>query len=584
MRRSGLTRGVYNRSRETARRSPPSEENRPTVNAAPAEPRPERAASLRTFVPVFLLLSFVFLMHLPALGGWWTSDDPQVLLQAVRTTPFEVLFDADSWRVLSTSSFTPLVTLSFEADLALFGLEPLFFYQHQILAICLIALLSFLLLERLCGRILAALVAAAAAVSPAMAIGATTLMVRHYLEGLALALAALLAIRLLDPALRRVGRAYVPALLYLFAMLAKEVFAPLPLLFIADLRSRGATWRAVAMRLIPSALAAAIYVAWRSAMLGSGGGYGSVVDLRDLVSLPARLGAIVAPHLAPWVFWTLVVAALVAAIVGARRAPRLATLWLAATAVALFIPLVPVAGELQARYAIVPAFAAVLLIGAALAFLPRRVAIAIGAALLAASSISGRLAHRELERSTRAMVAEGRYVWSAPSSAPPLLAGSPAWYLEGLRDLRAHRQEGDAPLYFLSRYALEVGVVEPEEVVTSEGGSSELRRLEPGEILSIVRSRELRDQTLPLRLRLVHRGSVVSWEVGPTPGHFIWMSWPELDEYVIPPAGSRRVPKAVGVDRFLVRREEPGGRWTVSPPLVLPADGGGVTWSAREDM
>ncbi|MCA1732063.1 MAG: hypothetical protein LC732_00490 [Acidobacteria bacterium] len=545
---------------------------------APAEFDPERAAPLRTFLLAFLLLATVFLAHLPVLDGWWTTDDPQVLLHAQRNSPIDILFDPAVWRVLSTSSFTPLVTLSFGFDLALFGLEPLFFYEHQILAIALVALLAFLLLERSCGKIVAILVAAAAAVSPAMALAANSLMVRHYLEGLAFALAALLVLRLAPAERKSFGPDLAIAALYLFAMLAKEIYAPLPLLFVAELRIRQVPWRSLIVRMIPTAVAAALYLVWRSAMLGSGGGYGTGIDLREILLLGPRIGAMVLAPATPLVIWALAAAVLLVGVVAVIRVPRAAGWWGAATGVALLLPLIPVAGEPQARYAIVPMTAAILLAGAGVATLPRRYSIAVAALLLAASLAGGQLAHRDLERSFRAMIAEGRYVWVGPPSAPPLLAGSPGWYLEGLRDLRELSEGGEAPQYVLSAYALAAGAVEPEEVVTSEGGSSELRRLEPGRILAIARERQLRDDSIPLQLRVVLRESVVSWELDPTPADFIWLTWPEFDEYPVEPSGSRRIPLSVGTDRFLIRREEPDGRWTLSPPLALPPADGVVEW------
>ena len=550
---------------------------------ATAEPRPERTAHLRTFVLAFLLLAVVFLAHLPALGGWWTSDDPQVLLQAVRTSPMEVLFDPAAWRVLSTSSFTPLVTLSFELDLALFGLEPLFFYEHQILSIALVALLVFLLLENACGRIVALLVAAAAAVSPAMAVAAGSLMVRHYVEGLIFALAALLVLRLTPSDRKSIPADLAVAVLYLFAMLAKEIYAPLPLLFLAELRTQRVPWRRVVVRMIPSALAAAIYLAWRSVMLGSGGGYGTVIDLRDILFLAPRLVTMVLSSLTPLVLWILLGVMLVGAIAAALRAPRVAGWWALAAGLALLLPLIPVAGEAQARYAILPMTAAIVLGGAGLATFPRRVAIGLATILLVASSAGGRMAHRDLGQSNRAMIAEGRYIWRAPASAAPLFAGSPAWYLEGLRDLRGVNGGGDAPRYFLSSYALAAGAVEPEEVLTSEGGSPELRRLEPERILAIAMERKRRDDSIPLRLKVVQRKSVVSWDLGPVPGHFMWLTLPEYDEYAIEPTGSRRIPASVGTDRFQIRREQPDGRWTLSPPLDLPPEDGVVEWTSDAD-
>ena len=75
---------------------------------------------MRVSVVSFVILAAVALLAgAGALRGWWRDDDPQVLLQAWLSSPFAVLFSPNVWKTLSSSNFTPLVTISFDADLAL---------------------------------------------------------------------------------------------------------------------------------------------------------------------------------------------------------------------------------------------------------------------------------------------------------------------------------------------------------------------------------------------------------------------------------------------------------------------------------
>ncbi|HVR43929.1 MAG TPA: hypothetical protein VMS56_10870 [Thermoanaerobaculia bacterium] len=537
--------------------------------------------SLRPLLPALALIVLTFAAHLPALDGWWTTDDPQILLQAIRNSPAETLVSPAAWRSLSTASFTPLVTLSFELDLALFGLRPLFFHQHQIVSIAVVALLLHVLLQPICRPVEAWLIAAAVAVGPPMALVSESLMIRHYVEGMALALGALVLWRSGDPRRTRPLRDSGAALLYLLAMLAKEVFAPLALLFLADAAIRRAPLRVLALRIVPATLAAAVWLAWRTAMLGSAGGYaagevalgsGMVRELAESLWASSPAWALAGACLLMLLGWA----------VGLLRAPREALLLGAAALVVALLPLAAVAGLPEARYAVVPGMIALVLAGLGFSRLRGREAVAATAALLIVHAVAGWALHRSLDRSGAEMTAEGRYVWELPSGAPPLLAGSPGWYLGGLAELRRIAGGGEAPAFFLSRDALVVGAVEPEEVVRMEGEEPVPARLDPAALVYLLDERRRRDDSIPLRIAVERRDHVVRWNLGPEPGELRWLTLPEYDEYEVAPEGSRRVPAAEGAQGFRVRRVLPDGRWTVSPPLELPLEGE-VSWTSPGD-
>ncbi|MGH9457146.1 MAG: hypothetical protein ACRD2J_05840, partial [Thermoanaerobaculia bacterium] len=518
--------------------------------------------------------------NLPSLDGWWGTDDPQILLHAIRNTPFETLASSAAWQTLSTSSFTPLVTLSFEIDRVLFGLRPLFYYQHQLLAIAVCVLLLYLLLEPVTGRPIAFLTAAAAGAGPAMALAAESLMIRHYVEGLALALAALVVWRSGEPDRIAPGREIAAAILYLLAMLAKEIYAPLPLLFLADGLARRVPLRATLARLVPASAAAAVYLVWRTAMLGAIGGYGDAAAAGSIFGAAWHLYQRLHASSPVWIVLGVPVLALVAIVAALRVRPRATALVTIATFVALALPLVPVAGLAEARYAFLPGIAAVVLVGLGLAQWPRRAAVAAGVLLLVLQAVAGFHLHESLEEANAHGVAEGRYVWEEPASAPPLLAQSPAWYLTGLRELRQRSGDGAAPPFYLSREALLVGAVEPEEVVQVRAGGMPYR--DPDLVAWILDARARFDGSIAASVSAEREGDVIRWNLSPQAARFTWLTVPEYDEYSIPPAGSRRIPEPVGPQHFRILVEVPGAdgrtRWNVTPVLEVPSEGEVVRW------
>src|SRR5258706_9115786 len=173
-----------------------------------------------------LALAAYFLFH-DILRLWWMNDDAYRLNVIAVTAPLDFLTSARFWHSFVAPVFTPLLLLSLATDVALSGHDPHAFYLHQLTGLVLVAPLLYILLRTWLSRtvaFLAALIAMAGA--PMMQI-AGFLMLRHYVEGLVLAiLAAIVQIA----AVRRGSRALsiISALLALSAMLAKEVFVPLP--------------------------------------------------------------------------------------------------------------------------------------------------------------------------------------------------------------------------------------------------------------------------------------------------------------------------------------------------------------------
>ncbi len=528
------------------------------------------------------LVLLMFLIHGSALDGWWLSDDPQVLVHAMTETPASVLFSPHAWRYLSSSSFTPLVTISFDFDLWLGGLNPRFFYTHQLLMLALGAVLLFVLLSRVGRPLPAWLGAAAFLVAPATILAARGLMVRHYVEGLVLALIALLFWQRANVAESPRGRGLLGALAalsYLLAMLAKEFFAPLPLLMIWQARASGGSWRSTAVHLVPSALSAAIYIAWRTWMLGSGGGYGGELSAVSMAAVPlAAWGAVVRP---PSIWFSIAVAAvLVVSVVLAFRAkPRASGGFLLASGIFVFLPLVMLAANFEPRYG----FVATVVVVAATALAASTTAdwrwaalpLSLGLLLFA----SGQQERRATALSSHAIVAEGQYIWSQQGSASPILASSPGWYLGGLDTIRKLGGRPAAPAFFLSTDAIVLSNIPPDRFVRSVWGTSEIRPLDDATREAIANDRRAFDPDAPLTVQLERKKNDISWQLGPREGDFVFITVPYYGRFPIPPEGWRRISEAREQQYFRIRREMDGGRWTVSPIFPLPPSDGVVRWA-----
>lgn len=542
-------------------------------------------------IAVLAILALGILFHGSALRGWWLNDDPQVLLHAVRNSPAEALFNPVKWRELSSSNFTPLVTLSFDFDLLVAGLSARSFYRHQVLAILLAAVLLLMVLRRHMDPVLAAIITATFVVAPMTVMAARSLMIRHYVEGLCLALVSLFLFEkgTAKPD-RRLRYDTGSALLYLLAILGKEVFYPLPLLFLMQARVVGQSWRVVMRRLLPATVIALIALGWRRAMLGSVGGYGGSIDSSDLLPLPLAVSSFIVGSvpLAVRILLALVVLVLLAVSMRADRG-RTFALILALFFIAL-LPLLPVAGAIEPRYAFVPSVITLCAIGLLLESVRRskwgsesvRRNVVLGGAALVflLLFVRGQKVRVEFDPLYRVMVAEGRYVWREGERAPTLLAGSQGWYLSGLSELRKQQGKGKGPAFVLSQYALSLPDRDVSHVVAFNNEAGAIGPLSPEVLQAAQADRRKFRPDIPLTVLLSRKGNDLSWTMGP-PGAASWifLTYPEGDEYPIDGQGWIRIPETRELQRFRIRRTLPDGSWTLSPPLLLPPADGAVRWN-----
>ena len=291
------------------------------------------------------------LVYRRALGLWLTYDDFFHLHYLYTSTPAEYLLDPEVWQRLPFKMITPLLFLSFDLDLALFGLDARAFLVHQLVSFALCCAAFYLVLRLWLPRAWCAFAAVLFMLGPVTASIAPLLMVRHYVETALLCLIAaglyVLAVRG-----RGTGTAVASAVLYLLAMLAKEI--AVPLVFLLLLLPEGTFRRRLALA-VPHAAAFALYLAYRLYMLGTMvGGYGWLVEPADLprlaLLLPVKIGAELLGHpsAASWAMLAALLAGLGIVLLKGKAAALLA----GASVLLALLPILPVSTEMVPRYAL----------------------------------------------------------------------------------------------------------------------------------------------------------------------------------------------------------------------------------------
>lgn len=526
-----------------------------------------------TLAALLTLLIAGVVVHVDALGGWWLYDDPALIIHALDTPLPAELFDPSAYRQLATHTFTPLLTASFKLDLALGGVSPKIFYAHQLALLIGSALLLFLLLRRYCALSFAFSGALLWIVSwPAIYI-VRTLMIRHYIEGLCLALLALLAFarrtRITDA---------LAAFLYLGAMLEKEIYVPL-IVVMWVIASPAAVRQRVA-RVAPAFFAAIVFALWRTAMLGSGGGYATPVDAAPLFRLPLTIAKQLSADRIALSLLLLVALALFAVSALVRNPWRRI-----AIAVALLIcgtaPVAPLAAMFEWRFVIGPAVVLFVLFALAAdrSVLSRELKLVVACVVcIAFASFSPSLAtsYRQMNASTRA---EGEWLWNRPANAPTLVGNSVSWYLAGISDLRKRAGRGDAPPVVASREAFLLSAAQPQQSVEFDAQSGRFRPLP--DVAALAREKSQRDLALMFTVDVRRKHDTLQWSFHGEPGlewHFV--SPPYFQAYVVPASGARRIPESRDQQSFIIRARRPDGSWNATPPLPLPREGEETTWGA----
>ncbi|HEV7570800.1 MAG TPA: hypothetical protein VGQ21_04805 [Thermoanaerobaculia bacterium] len=298
---------------------------------------------------VVAVLVTVWLLYHKVTRLWWIWDDTYLLHIVSEHRFLDSFVDGSLWLSMPQQIFTPLLTASYHVELALFGLNPVPFYVVHLTEVAAIAIALAFALRLWMSREAAACAAFLFLVGTPVAVMAAQLVLMHYVESVILSIvAAALFARAM-----RTGRklpVITSALLYLLAMLAKEIAVPLlPVLLILPERDLRARIRAV----WPHGIALLIYFAWRYAILGKLiGGYGWTFGPGEIPLLLVRtvariVGTFAGPRIAigiPFVILILLGILL-------RLRSRFSAVAIAVAFVAAIGPIVPVAAHYEHRFA-----------------------------------------------------------------------------------------------------------------------------------------------------------------------------------------------------------------------------------------
>lgn len=518
---------------------------------------------------VLLIIVATFVIHSGSLDRFWLEDDPQVLLHATRYGPVEVVTVDEAWQELSTSNFTPLVTWSFDLDLALFGLDPQLFYAHQLLIIALVGVaLRLLLLAIGVGSRLSLLAVFLFLIAPPTIHVARFLMTRHYVEGLLAATLSLLVWVIAgEPSRKRPVWVLASAAAYLVSLLAKEVFLFLPLVALAYGIGR-TEWRRLLVSMIPFGAAGLFYAIWRISILGSAGGYGD----SELVAHLARAFFQWLERDPASAVWLVALVVVCLAFSFRSRLTLIRTVLIAAAVVA---PLAGIGDALEPRHLLFPATVA--LCGAMISIEKQRetrwrtiMVVTVVSATLFAALI---LWTRDVGQ-TRKMEAEGRYVWDQRDDAMTMLAGSPGWYLEGLAELDRIWRDESSPVVIYSPLGIFVSESSERFLSFSDEGSPLVMSLEEIDV-----KKNLFRADAALEVEIERHDHELRWRLGPKcECDWRFYSYPEYQMFVVPGEGERIVPRPREQQWFRIERRESSGAWTLSPPLPLPAKGEVTRW------
>lgn len=221
----------------------------------------------------FSLVAGILALHPGIWNAGWRFDDPQMLEFAANYSIIESFYKPGIWKELGAPFFTPLLTLSYWVDYQIFGLHPWGYYAHQIAVLAVALMLSYKLLEKSInsvpsGKTWAAVGAIFFLSGMPVFVVTEQIMTRHYIEGLCL---AILSFQLSQ---RRSKTALIwSALCYLLAILAKEIYIPLPFFIFYAHWSRHRNIISSINLVAWHGFALSLYALWRIYMLQGIGGY-----------------------------------------------------------------------------------------------------------------------------------------------------------------------------------------------------------------------------------------------------------------------------------------------------------------------
>lgn len=380
-----------------------------------------RRSRLFEAVAVLVLLAALAVLFAGARKLYWMYDDVNQLRHADANTVDAYFVSPAFWKSGPAAMFVPGLFVLYEIGSRLGDASAFHLFT---VALLLLALAACYLAMRRWLEPLPALAGIAL-----IGLGAPTLavvleiMAIHYLAAVLFAALATLAFR----------RSVLSAFFYLLAILCKEIAIPLPaLLFLLpapDFRTR-------IRRVLPHALALAGYFVWRRLMIGQFlGGYGWAVTRENvgalLRSLPGALTNAMAPPSV--ILSVLLLLAILASIAWSLRSRPFAAAFALAVIVAV-LPIVPVARELQPRYALALWITLAVFLAISLQRMPERVRPFLAASVVLLAALAQRAEWSEVFPKNFRMSEESRFAVHGPVDAtlrnpmtPPAAMGETQW-------------------------------------------------------------------------------------------------------------------------------------------------------------
>ncbi len=460
---------------------------------------------------VFWFYSFVF-------SFWWSHDDGHHLLFALEHHPAEYLFDPQVYRKFHDVHLAPWNILSYDINLALFDVQPEGFFFHQVVSTSLLALATFTLLGFWVSIPWAILGTSIFLISPPTITIVSQLMNIHYLEGALFTVVAIM-LYLYSLTSRRIWWSVLGAVFYFLATASKEIYVPLVIL-LAFLPVAGIQQRA--RSLTPYFFIAVFYIFWRGIFIqNSFGTWVQLLEIRDVVTLPARLACIAIGNSKA----SLVVSVLVLATVSCAlyRNPRY-RVFAAVAVTCLTIPLLPLADTNQpARYHVFVSWilSCAFAVSAFLIYREggwKRYVIVLCSVTVFLTMFIQSSRHIENQIRVNSLFATiGRFIYEQDADKT-LITPSNSWQAERFRRLRALQGKGPAPELYYDVRQMDNYRDSSEPLYFYDEENLEIREV-TGQWDKFTRQWNSRVKEEKLSLHLARNEYGVTWYFGPYPDH-----------------------------------------------------------------
>jgi len=514
------------------------------------------------------ILVTVALLYHKVTRLWWIWDDTYLLHIVSEHRMLDYFAGGSVWRSMPQQLFTPLLTTSYEAELALFGPNAVAFHVVHLIELAALAIALAFALRLWMSRAAAACASFLFLVGTPTVVMASELMLMHYIESVIL---SILAAALFARAMRS-GRKLpliASALLYFLAMLAKEIAVPVLLVLLIlperDFRARlRAVW--------PHGLALIIYFAWRFAILGKViGGYVWTFGLAELPLLLIRtVGKIVGTFAGPRLAIGIPFVVLILAGMLLRVRSRFSVVAIVVAFAAAIGPIIPVAVYYDHRFAWCAWICTAIVFAAGADTLrDRRLALLI----MIAASLLGAVVNRQQWKSTfdlaKRLSDEGivfRDLEAGDAIRMPAIVPGVMYQVEWVKEFLLHRPAGT--LWFYDDLYLCSGQ-KPRRVFGFDERTKQVREI-TAEIPAIASRYCASFRNAPLKLHFHYDASrhLLSWDLGPYEDGYTFVAGNGFLAYEVERHGGLQL-FGMKDQTFRVRYRSPAGWVTYSPELTL---------------